>query len=329
MESLGCVAYAGAVVMRRALILPALLLCGCVEFEKQTLTFRFDAANDRLLIFQHYEGIFGASSGPGGADSKLEESEVKELDSVVNSQRTFFFGNWIVEFHRKQVEKDLKKLEEEIEKLPSAARAEQVKLIRLLLENVKIENGRFYLNAEKKLSGTQTVTVTRFSKVVEQINRTISASVLSGDIKLDGREDVPDEVAARVRKAAEKNYTWLSARDGRIVLRFPNTPDGFRLFRREADSKLDDAIRAEDPNLKEIRRLWRIARQLIRSDIQIFHLNGITHVTVGDKESKQTKVSVTLSEKYTPNLVEHVRKKYGIAEAPDIKAKRKRFLSGN
>lgn len=321
-------------MMRRALILPALLLCGCVEFEKQTLTFRFDAANDRLLIFQHYEGIFGGSSGPGGADSKLEESEVKELDSVVNSQRTFFFANWIAEFHRKHIEENLKKLEEEIENQPeartpkSAARAEQVKLIRLLLENVKIENGRFYLNAEKKLSGTQTVTVTRFSRVVEQINRTISASVLSGDIELDGK-DVPDEVAARVKKAAEKNYTWLSARGGRIVLRFPNTPDGFRLLRTEIDSKLDDAIRAEDPNLKEIRRHWRIARHRIRSGFQLFHLDGITHLTVGDKESKQTKMSVTLSEKYKPNMVGHVREKYGIEESPDIKAKRERFLSGN
>src|SRR5881409_2309150 len=38
------------------------LFSGCLEFEQQTLTYRYDAKTDTLRIFQSYQGIFGADA---------------------------------------------------------------------------------------------------------------------------------------------------------------------------------------------------------------------------------------------------------------------------
>src|SRR5438477_5063230 len=41
------------------------LFTGCLEFEQQTLTYRYDAKTDTLRIFQSYQGIFGADAKDG------------------------------------------------------------------------------------------------------------------------------------------------------------------------------------------------------------------------------------------------------------------------
>jgi hypothetical protein len=64
---------------------PLFLLAGCIEFERQSVTYAYDAPTDTLKIFQNYHGIFG-----GDATNSLSKEELNQLDSVLNSQRTFF-----------------------------------------------------------------------------------------------------------------------------------------------------------------------------------------------------------------------------------------------
>src|SRR5262245_49230124 len=71
------------------------LVTGCLEFEQQTLTYRYDAKTDTLRIFQSYQGIFGADGNDG-----LSKDELEQLNSVLTGQRTFFFSNWVWEFNR-------------------------------------------------------------------------------------------------------------------------------------------------------------------------------------------------------------------------------------
>ena len=73
-----------------------LLLCGCLEFEEQSMSYRYDEKTDTLYIFQDYRGI-AASSG-----EKLSADEVQQLESVIKTERTFFFANWIFEFNREE-----------------------------------------------------------------------------------------------------------------------------------------------------------------------------------------------------------------------------------
>ena len=88
--------------MRRSALAAAILLLtsSCIEFEKQTLTFRYDRTEERLRIFQVYEGIFGGERQEG-----LKDDEKKQLDSVFERERTFFFANWIWEYDRASTDK--------------------------------------------------------------------------------------------------------------------------------------------------------------------------------------------------------------------------------
>ncbi len=92
-------------LLRIGLLLLACAISGCVEFQEQTMSYRYDKAADELRIFQDYRGIFG---GGDGADStpgtELSGREQGELASVLEGQRTFFFANWIFEYDREAMQ---------------------------------------------------------------------------------------------------------------------------------------------------------------------------------------------------------------------------------
>src|SRR5205814_7227167 len=83
------------------------LFTGCLDFEQQTLTYRYDAKTDTLRVFQSYQGIFGADTRDG-----LSQDELAQLDSVLTGQRTFFFANWIFEYNRDQLRETVEKLKQ-------------------------------------------------------------------------------------------------------------------------------------------------------------------------------------------------------------------------
>ena len=94
-------------MLRLIALLPMLWLTGCLEFEDQTLTYRYDAGTDTLRIFQDYHGIFGADDA-----AKVTPAEEEQLDSVLKGQRTFFFANWILEYNREQLREFLGQLKD-------------------------------------------------------------------------------------------------------------------------------------------------------------------------------------------------------------------------
>ena len=67
------------------------LLTGCLEFERQTLTYRYDAKTDKLRIFHSYQGIFGAdieSDGPIPAEFSMVCFGAVAFDDRL--ERTFY-----------------------------------------------------------------------------------------------------------------------------------------------------------------------------------------------------------------------------------------------
>jgi hypothetical protein len=100
------------VLMLRVIIVLAAVTvtAGCIDFDGQLLSYRYDQAADTLRIFQLYEGIH--------TDKKAapDNSEIDDLRSVVCGERTFLFTNRNNEFHRSGMEterrKFLKKAEE-------------------------------------------------------------------------------------------------------------------------------------------------------------------------------------------------------------------------
>ncbi len=131
------------------LFVPLFLLAGCIEFESQSVTYAYDAPTDTLKIFQNYHGIFG-----GDATNSLSDEELRQLDSVLNSQRTFFFGNWITEISHDQLREQLNHLKEEAakESKPDPRNSNLETLLKLLVDHVRIENGGWYIDGDGKLA---------------------------------------------------------------------------------------------------------------------------------------------------------------------------------
>ena len=66
------VAGARADGMGRVLALGVLIWAGCIDFEKQTMTYRHFPKADTLVIWQQYEGIYGETEKNGLSENELE-----------------------------------------------------------------------------------------------------------------------------------------------------------------------------------------------------------------------------------------------------------------
>jgi hypothetical protein len=145
-----------------ALLAVALALTGCIEFDRQTMTYEHDAQADTLRIHQTYHGIYGADDV-----TQLSGKEREQLADVMKGQRTFFFANWIFELNVGAFKESL--ASEAIPKtnsLEEALRRAETNLLTLLVANVRVENGKFYLDDKGRPCGTQRVTIRNVSKLI-------------------------------------------------------------------------------------------------------------------------------------------------------------------
>ena len=79
---------------------PKLFLCllfllfpGCLEFDGQEVTMRYDAEADRIDLLIVYRGVFYES---GSSDNDMTKA-FKEYDEVMAKGTSFFWSNWPLE----------------------------------------------------------------------------------------------------------------------------------------------------------------------------------------------------------------------------------------
>ena len=157
--------------MNRFLTLLALaaMLAGCIEFDRQTVTYEHDAQADTLRIHQTYHGLYGADDV-----TKLTDTERDQLADVMRGQRTFFFANWIFELNVERLQTTLAESGvPETNSLKEAQRRATTNLVALLIANVRVENGNFYADDQGRPCGTQRVTLRQVSKLIEAGNAVI------------------------------------------------------------------------------------------------------------------------------------------------------------
>ncbi|MSU43851.1 MAG: hypothetical protein EXS22_07410 [Pedosphaera sp.] len=155
-----------------AVLLP---LASCIDFDTQTLVYRHYPASDVLVMFQNYEGIHGAKKADG-----LAQKEIDQLTSVFEESRTFFFSNWILEFNAAKVRAELAQLRAgNNADIAPAIRKAKIVLLALLVENVAIQSGPFYLNAAGRPSGVQRITVRQISKIITAANVLLREEILA------------------------------------------------------------------------------------------------------------------------------------------------------
>jgi hypothetical protein len=197
------------------------LLTGCLEFERQCLSFRHDAAADTLYIFQDYQGIFGADD-----PAQLTEGEKEQMASVIKGERTFFFANWLAEFNRKPLaekqEAPMGELDAD-ESYEAALRS----LLAVALANIRVENVGFYLSRDGRLCGAQRVTVKNVSKVVAVLNHW-----LPGVLRQEGNKwDKTKEQRRNLYAFAGSGQDVLRLDGNRMEIRWPATAEEFVWFR--------------------------------------------------------------------------------------------------
>lgn len=284
----------------------ALLSAGCLEFQQQTLTYRYDLKTDTFRIFQVYEGIFG-----GDQPSGLSEKEQEELQSVLSGHRTFFFSNWIMEYDRDQARKELDSLGKpeagQDAKDDPAARSRRQSFFRLLLDNVDVENGGFYLDGRHRLCGVQRITITRFSSLVASANEQIR-DLLRAEAN---REKVTPEARALYLKSATQQQPFLAIEGNRLHLRLPFTQDAFE--------------KSFGPRSDATRQLGEFQR---RGGTFSYKDNQVDW-SFGSPSDRMSNLALAVSDKpYNANALDAVRKRSVIQENLDVRAAAKAFVLG-
>ena len=293
------------------------LMTSCIEFEKQTLTYKHDKKNDRLEIFQKFEGIYGK----GG--KKLSEEKVEQINSVINGERTFFFANWIFEYNREKLLELPKELEKEITESKNdaekATMRKGVKLAKLLLTSIKVKNGEFYLNKEKKLCAYQYVTIDNLSKILKQTNEVISLAILYGNTK----DDKPKEKSwALIVKAAKAGHTWISFDGNQLKVSCPVAKEDFIKAKKEFAKEVADT----ENSVKENAKFGEALKRILSNDLWVNYQNEVMEVTLGQPEDSTTAVTMNVFEGYSENLLKWAKEKKLIKNAPDMKLLKKNFL---
>jgi hypothetical protein len=281
------------------LIIGLVLLQGCVEFERQTIVWRHDVDRDELRMVMIYEGI--------QAGNEVDAEELGELRSVLLRPRTFFFSNWIFEYDRDvwlEMRDDVRANRDEVSPEFYAA---VMRLNELVLDNVRVDNGDFYLNDANKLAGYQRVTFSNVSAIVAAANALMNTALL--DEELDASDIAYGSASeGMVLDAAYAGHEWITLYEGELRLRLPTARTDYEELRLEL---------ADDD-------YWLAYTE---AGMRWTYVNGVQELVFGEPWASRNSMSVAVDDSpYQPNLLDFVEEEGLLETHPDFDAIERRFL---
>ena len=271
---------------------------GCIEFDKQTMVFRHYPKSDTLVIWQQYEGIHGTKG------DELDDEEIKQLESVLQGQRTFFFANWMYEYHGKAVKQYIQELKDELkvgaaDKNPAQLRS-LIASLELLQKSIDIYNVSFYLNKQGQLSATQQVTLRNVSKHIKAANAFLRSLIVIGEL-----DDDDELTQCLLDKSVEDKMEYISLVGQRLRVQWPMSARQFKQLAVDEDAK----------------------KKFTQTGGTVKHANGSIWVEIGKVQSADTTVSLRLSDdEFENNAAEHVAKRFGIDRKFDPSKARAAFF---
>ena len=283
-----------------------LLATACLDFEKQTMTACYYPKTDTMVILQNYEGIFGDDLG-----DEPSEREFDELNSVLNGRVTFFFDNFGAVYDADQLAESIVEMKSELAKgnseLDGAIVERQIGLIKLLLANVKIGAGPFYLKKNDRLCGMQRVTIRNVKTIIEAVNVSLRDLILSEPN--DG--DLDEASWALLRKVAARGENLFLIKGNQMQIRLPMTARGYR----QVFFAKDDPVGAE----------------LTQLGINLAHAGQLATLTIGKPGAPWMVLAGQKKneEKYIPNMVREVRARKGIEKDFDLAKYTKEFFKSS
>lgn len=275
-------------------------LTGCIEFERQTVTYEHDAKADTLLIQQTYHGIYGADDV-----TQLSEKEREQLADVMKGQRTFFFANWIFELNVGSFKEQLNQAAvPKTNSLEEAQRRAVTNLLTLLIANVRVENGRFFLNDKGQPCGTQRVTLRNVSKLL-----TAGNEVMRKGLEVEMKDKPTAEERELINASLARPGPFLTLTGQQLRFRWPFSKAEF------------DKIGSDDAKLRHF------VAEFVRQGGEMSHENGEIHLRFGRTDAtRETATLPMIGKGYQANAIGHIRDTYGLAKDFDPKKDMEEFL---
>ncbi|MCA8952408.1 MAG: hypothetical protein KDE27_23055 [Planctomycetes bacterium] len=177
-----------------------LLLTGCLEFDAQEVTMRYDAKADRIDFLLVYRGVFYESGTNDNLDKAFED-----YAEVLSHGQAFFWSNW--------------PLKVDVVDPPRTTAA--------LAEHVEVEIGGLFTGPTGRLDGYQFVRITRAGEFLTKLNTMLELAVQGA--LLTGFDDhkFDDDTRELVREFLREKQRMVSIEAGRIVLQLPCSPADF------------------------------------------------------------------------------------------------------
>lgn len=285
------------------------LLPGCVDFNSQTMTYQYDKKTDTLRIFQNYRGIIATGSEKGLEEGEVvSEKDRKQLDSVVNGQRTFFFSNWILEYDQavyKELRASLKTPEgREQEDLSAEGLVKMEQAVDVALKNIRIENGPFYLDSEKQLSAVQYVTVSNFSALMTAIN-----DFAPHFMKADLDDESSEKERSLVENFFKSSQPLVEFEGNALMIHLP-------ISREEYEKEFGD--QSNDPEKPG---------EMRRAGFGISFANDIVSFRLGEPDEPINRLSLNVSKySYNNRLADYVGSQHAVADKLDVSSLSREFM---
>jgi hypothetical protein len=232
----------------------------CIEFESQELAYRYEKEDDTLLVTLKYEGIYGTTkdgfddrSDDVATVEQLSEQQVAQLESVLVGGRAFFFNNWISEYSRATFAEALQKGQDGVKEGEVFGKPEKKlkKLLRALLDDVKLENLGFYLDENKRLCGAQTMRISHFTKFIRLANEVFRRQFVARlpELRKEQAEAVKGSFSREsidlLEKALEDDYDFLVHEGNLLRVQFPVTKLDYERVEEEGGENLPEGLRLD------------------------------------------------------------------------------------
>jgi hypothetical protein len=206
-----------------ALLLP---LAGCLEFDAQEVTLRYDVAADRIDALIVYRGLF-AEGGGGSSQTPLDKA-LKDLDEARQTGEFVFWNNWplSVDLTRKR---------------PAPVMA--------LMQHVDVENGALFTDPRGVLCAWQFVRIRDAKSFLQKVNTLFELTLqvaLTGPLDGSGPDHrADDDTREFVREFLRSGEKLLVLEPGRIEVRLPCSDRDHRWLKSQLEDHFLDNMPRE------------------------------------------------------------------------------------
>jgi hypothetical protein len=193
-----------------AVVLPALLLAACVEWEEQEVRIAYDAAKERLDAQLVYRGLYsGAAGGKEPIPRENVDGTSKQLASLAAGKQLFALFDPITHF--------------DLDELAASGDPRASQLARW----IRVDHGDFFRDANGRLCGWQQLHVDHLPEFIALANELIREG-FGRALREEKRDDLLvqlglDDAESRAKQAAAvaAPFAWLALRGTTVALRLP------------------------------------------------------------------------------------------------------------